>query len=56
MSQRVLVMTPRPGRVVAEIAIDEPYPRPAEFRAQPGYAAKCGALLDALRGARSGAA
>ncbi|WP_449104896.1 ABC transporter ATP-binding protein [Pseudomonas mohnii] len=32
LSQRVIVMAARPGRVVADIHIDEPYPRTAEFR------------------------
>ncbi len=50
MSERVVVMAARPGRVVAEIAIDEPFPREAGFRAQPRYAAWCGLLLTALRG------
>ena len=32
LSQRIVVMGARPGRVVADIAVDEPYPRTAEFR------------------------
>lgn len=32
LSNRVIVMAPRPGRVVADIAIDAPYPRTEEFR------------------------
>jgi NitT/TauT family transport system ATP-binding protein len=32
LSNRVIVMAPRPGRVVAEITIDAPYPRNEEFR------------------------
>ena len=27
LSHRIVVMTPRPGRVFAELAIDAPYPR-----------------------------
>jgi NitT/TauT family transport system ATP-binding protein len=50
MSERVVVMAARPGRVVAEIVIDEPFPREAGFRARPRYAAWCGELLTALRG------
>jgi NitT/TauT family transport system ATP-binding protein len=49
MSERVVVMGGRPGKVLAEIAIDEPYPRAAAFRAEARYAAWCGAVLDALR-------
>jgi NitT/TauT family transport system ATP-binding protein len=51
MSQRVVVMGGRPGKVVAEIEIDEPYPRPPSFRAEARYAAWCGTVLDALRSA-----
>src|SRR5262249_9777769 len=32
LSQRVIVMTPRPGRVFAELLIDAPYPRDERFR------------------------
>lgn len=53
MSQRVVVMAPRPGRVTAEIMIDEPAPRRPEFRSQPSYAAWCGDLLQALRNAKA---
>lgn len=41
LSQRVLVMSPRPGRVVAEVLIDEPLPRPPAFR----HSARCHALV-----------
>jgi len=51
MSQRVVVMGGKPGRVLADIAIDEPYPRLPAFRAEARYAAWCGQVLDALRGA-----
>ena len=32
LSTRIVVMAPRPGRVVAEIAVDAPLPRDEEFR------------------------
>ncbi len=32
LSNRVIVMAPRPGRVVADITIDAPYPRTEDFR------------------------
>ncbi len=32
LSNRVIVMAPRPGRVVADVTIDAPYPRTEEFR------------------------
>ena len=53
MSERVVVMRHRPGRVVADIKIEQPYPRQPEFRADPAYAALCGGVLAALRGAVS---
>ena len=34
-------MAARPGRVVAEIAIDEPYPRDDAFRTSAAYNALC---------------
>lgn len=48
LSNRVVVMSPRPGRIVADLAIDAPYPRRREFRHQADYAAACGAVSDAL--------
>jgi NitT/TauT family transport system ATP-binding protein len=51
MSQRVVVMGGRPGKVLADITIDEPYPRLPALRAEARYAAWCGEVLDALRGA-----
>jgi NitT/TauT family transport system ATP-binding protein len=50
LSQRVVVMA-RPGRVVADIAIDAPYPRDAAFRGTPFFAATCARVSDALQGA-----
>jgi NitT/TauT family transport system ATP-binding protein len=41
LSSRVVVMAARPGRVVAEIAIDAPYPRDDAFRTSPVYNALC---------------
>ena len=38
LSQRIVVMTPRPGRVFTEIAIDAPYPRDERFRTSTEYA------------------
>ena len=47
LSTRVVVMAARPGRVIAEIPIDEPYPRTDAFRLAPAFAA-CGHRLSAL--------
>jgi NitT/TauT family transport system ATP-binding protein len=49
MSQRIVVMSPRPGRIVGEITIDEPYPRSPDFRATARYAAWCGEVLHCLQ-------
>jgi NitT/TauT family transport system ATP-binding protein len=41
LSNRVIVMAARPGRVVADITIDEPLPRNEEFRDSQAYSAYC---------------
>src|SRR5262249_56380597 len=41
LSQRIAVMTARPGRVAAELAIAAPHPRHTAFRTSPQYAALC---------------
>ena len=51
LSNRVVVMAARPGRVVQELTVDEPYPRKEEFRTSAEYAAYCRAASDALHGA-----
>lgn len=51
LSSRVVVMAARPGRVVADLAIDAPYPRDAEFRLSGDYATHCRAVSAALAGA-----
>ena len=48
LSQRVLVMSARPGRIVAEVAIDEPYPRTPAFRSSSAFVESCRRLGDAL--------
>lgn len=54
LSQRVTVMSARPGHVIAEIEIDEPYPRGPQWRAQPRFAQLAGLVSDALRAAAAG--
>ena len=44
VSSRVLVMSPRPGRIAAELVIDEPHPRDDGFRLSARFAALCGQL------------
>jgi NitT/TauT family transport system ATP-binding protein len=48
LSQRIVVMTPRPGRVFTEIEIDAPYPRDERFRTSADYAALCRRVGEAL--------
>jgi NitT/TauT family transport system ATP-binding protein len=48
LSQRIVVMTPRPGRIFQEIAIDAPYPRDESFRTSAEYAALCRMVSQAL--------
>ncbi len=54
LSQRVLVMGARPGRVVAELHIDAPMPRPADFRHGPAFSLACRQLSAALEAAHHG--
>ncbi|HYJ99498.1 MAG TPA: ABC transporter ATP-binding protein [Burkholderiaceae bacterium] len=49
LSQRVIVMAARPGRVVDEVMIDEPYPRGAAFRVSTRFAGHAARLQDALQ-------
>jgi NitT/TauT family transport system ATP-binding protein len=49
LSDRIVVMAARPGRVVRELTVDAPYPRDMEFRTSPAYAAHTHVVSDALR-------
>jgi NitT/TauT family transport system ATP-binding protein len=48
LSQRVVVMTPRPGRIAEEFAVEAPEARGEEFRTSPGYVAHCRSVSNAL--------
>jgi NitT/TauT family transport system ATP-binding protein len=48
LSQRVVVMSARPGRVADDIAIDAPYPRDDALRATPPFNASCAQVSQAL--------
>src|SRR5215217_7933629 len=48
LSQRVVVMSQRPGRINAEFRIDTPGPRVEDFRMSAGYAAYCREVSNAL--------
>jgi NitT/TauT family transport system ATP-binding protein len=41
LSNRIVIITPRPGRVAEEVAVDLPYPRVAALRAGILYAERC---------------
>jgi len=49
LSERVLVMGARPGRILADIAIDAPYPRGRAFRESASYIETCARVSAALR-------
>ena len=48
MGDRIVVMAPRPGRVVAEIAVPTPLPRDEDYRLGPDYAEMCRQTSQAL--------
>jgi NitT/TauT family transport system ATP-binding protein len=48
LSQRVLVMTARPGRIAAEIGIETGEPRGEDFRTSADYAGYCRKVSNAL--------
>lgn len=48
LSQRVIVMSARPGRIVAEFRIDAPEPRTEDFRTSADYAGYCRKVSAAL--------
>jgi NitT/TauT family transport system ATP-binding protein len=48
LSQRVIVMTSRPGRIAAEFRIDAPEPRQEDFRTSVEYAGYCRTVSNAL--------
>ena len=54
LSQRVVVMTARPGRIGADIRIDVDEPRGEAFRTSVGYAEYCRRVSAALAPAYSG--
>ncbi|MEZ5932473.1 MAG: ABC transporter ATP-binding protein [Alphaproteobacteria bacterium] len=49
LSNRIVVMTERPGRTAAEIPIDAPYPRRDGFRNSAAYGERCRAVSAALQ-------
>ena len=53
LSTRVLVMSARPGRIIAEHAVDFPYPRQPDVRYQSDFAEICGKISADLKVAHS---
>jgi NitT/TauT family transport system ATP-binding protein len=49
LSSRVIVMSSRPGRIVADLAVPFAYPRPPELRYSPAFAALAGQISATLR-------
>jgi NitT/TauT family transport system ATP-binding protein len=49
LASRVLVMSARPGRIVAEIPVPFSYPRPPELRFEPDFAGVAGQISARLR-------
>ena len=48
LSNRVVMIAARPGRVVEEVQIDEPYPRSADFMVSPQFSRYAKRLQDSL--------
>jgi NitT/TauT family transport system ATP-binding protein len=48
LSRRIVVMAARPGRVVADLPVDAPYPRDEVFRTSAEYAAQTRLVSEAL--------
>ena len=48
LSSRALIMSPRPGKIVADIPMPEPKARDPEFRATAAYGDRCRAVRAAL--------
>jgi NitT/TauT family transport system ATP-binding protein len=53
LSSRVVMMAARPGRVVEQFRVDEPYPRRADFMVSPQFSRHAKTLQDSLLRASS---
>ncbi len=48
LSQRIVTMAARPGRVIADMDVTAPYPRASDYRTSPLYNAHCKRASEAL--------
>ncbi|MEL6137518.1 MAG: ABC transporter ATP-binding protein [Cyanobacteria bacterium J06626_23] len=55
LSSRVVVMAAKPGRVVADVTIDEPHPRTEDFRTSASFNRYCRDILERLHRAEGAA-
>jgi NitT/TauT family transport system ATP-binding protein len=55
LSDRVLVMSARPGRIIADIAVEAPRPRGPAWRAAPEFASLKGHIWELLRSGQQAA-
>ncbi|MBW4710089.1 ABC transporter ATP-binding protein [Roseobacter sp. YSTF-M11] len=56
LSDRIVIMAARPGRVISELGVNAPYPRTDDFRTSAEYAGYTRQATDALRTAMGEAA
>jgi NitT/TauT family transport system ATP-binding protein len=56
LSERIVVMAARPGRVFREVPVDAPYPRSDAFRTSASYNENCRRVSDALNDAMQASA
>ena len=49
LSSRIVVMAPRPGRVVADLAVEAPATRDEDYRVSPNYLHHCQMVSGALK-------
>jgi len=49
LARRIIVMSPRPGRLRGEVVIQTPYPRSPDFRETQEYLAYCNTVTQLLR-------
>ena len=55
LSNRIVVMAARPGRVIRELSVNEPYPRTESFRTSTTYVEHCRRASEALKDAMEAA-